>query len=95
MSVLMLTNENPEETKTYIRNYIFEKLGRIMEAVIQTVEKDTASYSQSDEYSKLVAVRDRNYDELMPLDELEDIKDDSADDKPHSNYTGNLDDDLL
>ena len=26
MSVLMLTNENPEETKTYIRNFIFENM---------------------------------------------------------------------
>jgi len=89
MSVLMLTNENPEETKTYIRNYIFEKLGRIMEAVIQTVEKDTASYSQSDEYSKLVAVRDRSYDELVPVDEPEPTPGHS------SGYTGNLDDDIL
>ncbi len=95
MSVLMLTNENPEETKTHIRNFIFEKFGRQMDALIEAVEKDISTYSQTDEYSKLIAVRDRNYDELMPLDEPEDIKDDSADDKSHSNYTGNLDDDLL
>ena len=90
MSVLMLTNENPEETKTYIRNYIFEKYGRLMEALIQSVEKDLASYNQSDEYSKLVAVRDRNYDELLPLDDFE-----THDSAGAENTGRNMDDDIL
>ena len=71
MSVLMLTNENPESTKIYIRDYIFAKYDRDMENVINDVDKDSASYSSPDEYSKLVAVRDRDYDELEPLAELE------------------------
>lgn len=104
MSVLMLTNENPEETKTYIRNFIFEKYGRQMDAVIEAAEKDISSYSQSDEYSKLIAVRDRKYDELLPLDDSEETSvNPSATDtpasteatRPRSGYTGNLDDDLL
>ena len=96
MSVLMLTNENPEETKTYIRNFIFEKYGRLMNAVIETVEKDTASYAQPDEYSKLIAVRDRNYDELIPLDAPDDSESFGAGGgEVPSKFTGNLDDDLL
>jgi hypothetical protein len=95
MSVLMLTNENPEETKTYIRDFIFEKYGRLMNAVIETVEKDTASYAQPDEYSKLIAVRDRNYDELIPVDELEDPDSLATEGEGHSKFTGNLDDDIL
>lgn len=96
MSVLMLTNENPEETKTYIRNFIFEKYGRLMNAVIETVEKDTASYAQPDEYSKLIAVRDRNYDELIPLDSPDDLNSLGAGGgEVPSKFTGNLDDDLL
>ncbi|MBP5519542.1 MAG: hypothetical protein J6X84_03075 [Treponema sp.] len=99
MSVLMLTNENPEETKVYIRNFIFEKFSLQMEGILETVEKDTASYSQSDEYSKLIAVQDRNYDELIPvteLDEPEEISEEAPAVKEiNSKYTGNLDDDLL
>lgn len=102
MSVLMLTNENPEENKIYIRDYIFDKFISKMDSVIQSVEKDNASYSQPDEYSKLVAVRDRNYDELTPLEELEDLDaaagsaSDPAPEPPkNSGYTGNLDDDIL
>ena len=95
MSVLMLTNENPEETRTYIRNYIFEKFNRQMDALIQAVDKDIASYSQTDEYSKLVAVRDRDYGELEALDELDDSLDSPSESQPHSGYTGNLDDDIL
>jgi len=99
MSVLMLTNENPEESKTYIRDFIFEKYGRLMNSVLEAVEKDTASYSQPDEYSKLIAVRDRNYDELIPLDELEDLDgndpESNAEGEVHSKLTGNIDDDLL
>lgn len=96
MSVLMLTNENPEETKTYIRNFIFEKYGRLMNSVIETVEKDTASYAQPDEYSKLIAVRDRNYDELIPLDAPDDSESLGAGEGERpSKFTGNLDDDLL
>ncbi len=96
MSVLMLTNENPEETKTYIRNFIFEKYGRLMNSVIETVEKDTASYAQPDEYSKLIAVRDRNYDELIPLDSPDDSESLGAGGgEVPSKFTGNLDDDIL
>ena len=95
MSVLMLTNENPEETKTYIRDFIFEKYDRFMNAVIEAVEKDIATYSQPDEYSKLIAVRDRNYDELIPVDELEDPDSLATEGEGHSKFTGNLDDDLL
>jgi hypothetical protein len=88
MSVLMLTNENPEESKNYIRNYIFEKLNSSMDEAINTAERDTASYSQSDEYSKIVVVHDSSYDELTPLEEAEDLSVASA-------YTGNFDDDIL
>ena len=63
----MPENENPEETKIYIRNFIFEKYGRQMESILEEVERDLASYSQPDEYSKLIAVQDRNYDELIPV----------------------------
>ncbi len=88
MSVLMLTNENPEESKNYIRNYIFEKLNSSMDEAINTAERETASYSQSDEYSKIVVVHDSSYDELTPLEEAEDLSVASA-------YTGNFDDDIL
>lgn len=99
MSVLMLTNENPEETKIYIRNFIFEKYGRQMESIMENAEKDSASYSQPDEYSKLIAVQDRNYDELIPVTELEEAEE-AVDDAPagvaaNTKYTGNLDEDLL
>ena len=66
-----------------------------MESVMEDVEKDTASYSQPDEYSKLIAVQDRNYDELIPLDELDDPDSLASDGEGHSKFTGNLDDDLL
>ena len=85
MSVLMLTNENPEETRTYIRNYILETLGHFMEQLLEAVEKDTRAYNQPDEYSKLAAVRDKSYDDLLPLDATD----------FHSTYTGNLDEDIL
>ena len=99
MSVLMLTNENPEESKIYIRNFIFEKFYRQMEEILEGVEKDLDSYSQPDEYSKLIAVQDRNYDELIPLTDLEEQEEivDEAHVEPEktSKYTGNLDDDIL
>ena len=99
MSVLMLTNENPEETKIYIRNFIFEKYGRQMESILEEVERDLASYSQPDEYSKLIAVQDRNYDELIPVTELDEAEEAvdaaSAVSTNNTKYTGNLDEDLL
>lgn len=99
MSVLMLTNENPEETKIYIRNFIFEKYGRQMESIMENVEKDPASYSQPDEYSKLIAVHDRNYDELIPVTEPEEAEEADgaapAESAINTKYTGNLDEDLL
>ena len=65
-----------------------------MDAVIQSVEKDKASYSQPDEYSKLVVVRDRKYEELAPLEELE--APDSQMTAAGPGDTGrNLDDDIL
>ena len=74
MSVLMLTNENPEETKNYIRDYIFQKFDLKMNALIENVIKDDTRYNLSDEYSQLQAIRDRDYDELLPLTD-EDEKD--------------------
>ena len=67
-----------------------------MDSVIQSVEKDNASYSQPDEYSKLVAVRDRNYDELAPLEELESPDSDAEESSASSGNAGrDLDDDIL
>lgn len=91
MSVLMLTNENPESTKTYIRDYIFSIYYKKMEQIISEADKDYANYSQVDEYSKLVAVRDRNYDELVGLDELEEPEE-LLEEVPGAR---NLDDDIL
>lgn len=71
MSVLMLTNENPEESNNYIRDYIFAKFDRDMDALISEVNKDSSSYSTPDEYSKLVAVRDRECFELEALGDLD------------------------
>ena len=56
-----------------------------MEALLEAIPRDNDSYSQPDEYSKLQAVHDRSYDELLPLDAPELL----------STYTGNLDDDIL
>ena len=99
MSVLMLTNENPEETKVYIRDFIFEKYDRQMDSIIEAAAKDLTSYTQPDEYSKIIAIRDRNYDELIPIDELEEpeeiLDETPAEPEVNSKYTGNLDDDIL
>ncbi len=91
MSVLMLTNENPESTKSYIRNYIFQKFDSKMESLIANVEKDDTRYNLSDEYSKLQAVRDRDYGELETLESLE------TDDEQNSVTIGGteLEDDIL
>ncbi len=81
MSVLMLTNENPESTRIFIRNYIFQKFESKMATVISSVDFDSASYSLTDEYSKLVAVRYRDYGELPPIEEIEELSEpDSAED---------------
>lgn len=53
MSVLMLTNENPESTRAYIRNFIFEKLDEKMNEVIKNTDNDVDSYSDTDEYDNL------------------------------------------
>ena len=70
-----------------------------MESIMENAEKDPASYSQPDEYSKLIAVQDRNYDELIPvteLDEAEEVVDAApAGAAANTKYTGNLDEDLL
>ena len=71
MSVLMLTNENPESTKNYIRDYIFQKFDSKMNTLIENVEKDDTRYNLSDEYSQLQAIRDRDYGELETLESLE------------------------
>ena len=96
MSVLMLTNENPESTRTYIRNYIFEKYDLQMRVIVSDADTDTASYKEPDEYSKLIAVRDRNYDELIPLTESE-SEDTAAGGEGSSSgkITGDLDNDIL
>ena len=76
MSVLMLTNENPESTKNYIRDYIFQKFDSKMNALVENVEKDDTKYNYSDEYSQLQAIRDRDYGEpevLEPLEEDEPV----------------------
>ena len=91
MSVLMLTNENPESTKTYIRDYIFSKYDRAMSSVINDVDKDSTSYSLPDEYSKIIAVRDRNYDELEPLIEVDEGDNDSV----AVSRARDIDDDIL
>ena len=91
MSVLMLTNENPESTKTYIRDYIFQKFDAKMNTLIENVEKDDTRYNYSDEYSQLQAVRDRDYGELEALEPIE--NDDGAGEKK---MTGSdIDDDIL
>ena len=92
MSVLMLTNENPESTKTYIRDYIFQKFDAKMNTLIENVEKDDTRYNQSDEYSQLKAVRDRDYSELETIDALEPLEDEAEAPK----LTGSdIDDDIL
>ncbi len=90
MSVLMLTNENPETTKTYIRNYIFEKLDEEMNAVINTSETESLNYIEPDEYSSLKVIHDSSLDELEPLTEIE-CENDEAVSIPGHNY----DDDIL
>ena len=60
MSVLMLTNENPESSRNYIRNYIFEKYNAKMSVLINDADKDTASYSDPDTFSKLKVEARRN-----------------------------------
>ncbi len=93
MSVLMLTNENPESTKTYIRDYIFQKFDEKMNTLIANVEKDDTRYNQSDEYSQLHAVRDRDYSELETVDALEPLEEEG---EAEVKFTGsNIDDDIL
>ena len=93
MSVLMLTNENPESTKTYIRDYIFQKFDEKMNTLIANVEKDDTRYNQSDEYSQLHAVRDRDYGELETVDALEPLEEEG---EAEVKFTGsNIDDDIL
>ena len=93
MSVLMLTNENPESTKTYIRDYIFQKFDAKMNTLIENVEKDDTRYNQSDEYSQLKAVRDRDYGELETIDALEPLEEEG---EAAVKFTGSdIDDDIL
>jgi len=93
MSVLMLTNENPDSTKTYIRDYIFQKFDAKMNTLIENVEKDDTRYNQTDEYSQLKAVRDRDYGELETLDALEPLEEEG---ETEVKFTGsNIDDDIL
>ncbi len=74
MSVLMLTNENPESTKVYIRDYIFGKFDEKINALISDVDNDSGVYSSPDEYSTLKAVSGRDYDALEKEDEPEEIE---------------------
>ena len=90
MSVLMLTNENPESTKNYIRDYIFQKFDAKMNALVENVEKDDTKYNYSDEYSQLQAIRDRDYGEPEVLEPLE--EDQPADIKLKGS---DMDDDIL
>ncbi len=93
MSVLMLTNENPDSTKTYIRDYIFQKFDAKMNTLIENVEKDDTRYNQTDEYSQLKAVRDRDYGELETLDALEPLEEEG---ETEVKFIGsNIDDDIL
>ena len=92
MSVLMLTNENPESTKSYIRDYIFQKFDSKMNALIENVEKDDTRYNLSDEYSQLQAIRDRDYGELETLESIEPIEEEPADIKLAGT---DMDDDIL
>ena len=93
MSVLMLTNENPDSTKIYIRDYIFQKFDAKMNTLIENVEKDDTRYNQTDEYSQLKAVRDRDYGELETLDALEPLEEEG---ETEVKFTGsNIDDDIL
>lgn len=90
MSVLMLTNENPESTKSYIRDYIFQKFDFKMNALIENVEKDDTRYNLSDEYSHLQAIRDRDYGEPEILEPIEEEK------QTEIKLTGSdMDDDIL
>lgn len=79
MSVLMLTNENPESTRTYIRNYIFEKNAAKIEFELKGMDKDSSSYSDTELYKSLKAVANRDYDGLDVLQdaELEPVDDQS------------------
>ncbi len=100
MSVLMLTNENPETTKDFIRNYIFEKFDGNMKEMFGQLSLDYASYSEPDEYSKIVAVRDRSSEELESLGELdEELTLDSPEaldaGGAEASSESNLDDDIL
>ncbi|MCR4631640.1 MAG: hypothetical protein K5786_08395 [Treponema sp.] len=76
MSVLMLTNENPESTRTYIRDYIFEKNSQKLEMMLKGVDRDTGVYTDLEEYKSLKAVANRDYDgievltDAEPLDEV-------------------------
>ena len=95
MSVLMLTNENPESTKTYIRDYIFQKFDAKMTALIENVEKDDTRYNLTDEYSQLHAVRDRDYGELESLDALEPLEQEGKSESEIKFTGSNIEDDLL
>ena len=94
MSVLMLTNENPESTKIYIRDYIFQKFDSKIESLIANVEKDDTRYNLTDEYSQLKAVRDRDYSELGVLMPLEDDIDKTSEASEESSGH-DLEDDIL
>ncbi len=95
MSVLMLTNENPESTKTYIRDYIFQKFDAKMTNLIENVEKDDTRYNLTDEYSQLHAVRDRDYGELESLDALESLEEEGKSESEIKFTGSNIEDDLL
>ena len=71
MSVLMLTNENPESTRSYIRDYIFDKNAAKLEFALKAIDKDNSSYTDTEEYKSLKAVANRDYDGVDVLTDPE------------------------
>ena len=71
MSVLMLTNENPESTRSYIRDYIFDKNAAKVEFALKSIDNDNSSYTDSVEYKSLKAVANRDYDGVDVLTDPE------------------------
>lgn len=71
MSVLMLTNENPESTRSYIRDYIFAKNAAKLEFALKSIDNDNSSYTDPGEYKSLKAVANRDYDGVDVLTDPE------------------------
>ncbi len=67
MSVLMLTNENPPETKIQILTYIIDYNNEVMSVAIKNAVHDSFSYAEPDIFSTLPIVHSEEYDDLLPL----------------------------